>query len=67
MEIYALDVLVLVVVIPNRYRRRDVTSKTRRHGLRDADQCQTADYHSDVAKDSGLLGYGAVYVVCMCV
>jgi len=33
--------------------------------MTDADLCQTAGYHSDAAKDSGLLGYDAVSVVCM--
>ena len=65
MEIYALDALVLVVVIPHPQRRPDVTSKTYRHGMRDADLCHTADYHRDAAKDSGLLGYGVVSVLCV--
>ena len=64
MEIQALDALVLFVVIPHQHRRPDVTS-TCRHGMRDADLCQTSGSYSDAAKVSGIVGYDAVSVVCV--
>ena len=42
-----------------------MTSTTFRHGMRDADLCQTSGSHGDAAKVSGLLGYDAASAVCV--